>query len=790
MKPPHTRRTTQSDADWPHPGHPDSMGPGGGRAGGDGRRLIDYPRAGRQNWLRWVPSWRLLAGAGLASFGALAGLGALIYVNIEIPAEHDVARRQATVYYWADGKRMVSVGDVNRQEVALEQVPVTVQRAVVATENAGFYSDSGVSFKGIARAGLNMLKGEATQGGSTITQQFVKNAYLSQDQTISRKAREFFLSLKITNERPKEQILEGYLNTSWFGRDSYGIQAAAQAYYGISARDLNASQAALLTGLLKGADTLDPSLSPAHHERAERRWNYILDRQVETGAMTAAERATYTEFPEPKLPVKPNSQAGQIGYLVDIANKYLKNRSNLTDQDLADGGLRIYTTFEKDKVLALAGAVDRVRRQNLAPETRESDRNVQVGAASVRVDDGAVVAVYGGEDAVTHFTNNADTSGVPAGSAFKPFVYAAALEFGGPGFVPADSTGAPSELGLGESLVRSQNDAFIAAGENVGLDRVKNMAVAAGLREDSMAQLDPSFTVGTSTPSAVRLASAYTAFAGDGTGHEPYSVTRVERNGTVLSGFNPPQARRAMDPAVALEVGEALQQLGVTALGPSTLGPTRDQWFGAPVWAGATGAEDGMNSAWFIGATKVLSTSVTMFRSSPDTARLLTMDGVGGVGSERGTIFPPQIWSDYQLEVAPDSFVNVPLTPVLPVTPTPTPTEPVDDGVPADDAPVGGTPGDGTPEDGTGGDGDPADGNVVDENPVNDDPANGDDGSGSEFGPDRFGPDFGTQTSGARPLSALTSSGAQPSGASSTQRLSAQRSDAQPSRTQAFGTTS
>ncbi|WP_329063669.1 transglycosylase domain-containing protein [Streptomyces sp. NBC_01429] len=671
MKPPrtpHARRTAQSAADWPHPGVGMGMGMGmnTGPAGADprdgrGGRRVDFPRAGRRGWRRWVPSWRLLAGSALLSCAALAGLFAFVYANIEIPAEHDVARRQATVYYWADGTRMVSVGDVNRQEVRLAQIPVSVQRAVVAAENADFYTDSGVSYRGIVRAGLNMVKGEEIQGGSTITQQYVKNAYLSQDQTLSRKAREFFLSLKISQQRSKAEILEGYLNTSWFGRDSYGIQAAAQAYYGISAKDLNPSQAALLSAILKGADTLDPSLSPSHHERAERRWNYILDREVETGAMSAAERAGYTRFPEPKQPVKPNSQAGQIGYLVDIANKYLKNRSGITDQDLADGGLRVFTTFEKDKVFALADSVDRIRRQNLAPETRESDRNVQVGAASVRSGDGAVVAVYGGEDAVTHFTNNADTSSVPAGSAFKPFVYAAALEYGGLGFVPADLSGVPSSPGLNESLVGSGNDAFVAAGENVGLDKVKDMAVATGLREDSMAQLDPSFPVGTSTPSAVRLASAYTAFAGDGTGREPYSVTRVERDGAVLSGFEPPQARRAMDPAVALEVGEALQRVGT-----STLGPTRDQWFGAPVWAGRTGADDGMKSAWFIGATKELSTSVTMFRTEPESAGLLDMAGVGGDDSEQGTVFPPRIWSDYQLTVAPDSFTPVPVAPVSP----------------------------------------------------------------------------------------------------------------------------
>ncbi|MFF5564599.1 transglycosylase domain-containing protein [Streptomyces sp. NPDC012623] len=655
-RPPHARRTALSAAARPHPG----AATGTGLPGGGGRR-VDFPRAGRRGWRRWVPSWRLLAGSALLCCGALAGLFALVYANTEIPAEHDVARRQATVYYWADGTRMVSVGEVNRQEVPLAQIPLSVQRAVIAAENAGFYTDSGVSYRGIARAGLNMVKGQPVQGGSTITQQYVKNAYLSQDQTLSRKTKEFFLALKISTQRSKAEILEGYLNTSWFGRDAYGIQAASQAYYGVSAKDLNPGQAALLTAILKGADTLDPSLSPSHHERAERRWNYILDRQVETGVMSAAERARYTVFPEPKQPVKPNSQAGQIGYLVDIANKYLKNRSDLTDQDLADGGLRVFTTFEKDKVFALADSVDRIRRRNLAPGTRESDRDVQVGAASVRSQDGAVVAVYGGEDAVTHFSNNADTSNVPAGSAFKPFVYAAALEYGGLGFVPADLSGVPSTPGLDDSLVGSRNDAFVAAGENVGLDKVRDLAVATGLRPDSMARLDPAFPVGTSTPSAVRLASAYTAFAGDGTAREPYSVTRVERDGAVLGGFEPPRARRAMDPAVALEVGAALQRVGSTALGP-----TRDQWFGAPVWAGRTGADDGMNSAWFIGATRELSTSVTMFRTEPESARLLDMTGVGGADSERGTVFPPRIWSDYQLTVAPDSFTTAPVAPVPP----------------------------------------------------------------------------------------------------------------------------
>lgn len=146
--------------------------------------------------------------------------------------------------------------------------------------------------------------------------------------------------------------------------------------------------------------------------------------------MTKAERAAYQKFPEPRPTAKPTSLGGQTGYLVDIANKYIKRRSGLTDKDLARGGYRVHTTFVKAKVQQLERAVRGVRKRDLDPKKRPEDRYVEVGAASVRPDDGAVVAVYGGADAITHFANNADTAGVPVGSAFKPFVLAAALQHG------------------------------------------------------------------------------------------------------------------------------------------------------------------------------------------------------------------------------------------------------------------------------------------------------------------------------------------------------------------------
>ncbi|MFI5745953.1 transglycosylase domain-containing protein [Streptomyces sp. NPDC051644] len=635
---------------------------------------VDYPRRGRSNWRRWVPSWRQVLSGILLGFGALAGLFAVVYASVDIPVENDEARRQGTVYYWADGSQMVSVGAVNRQNVTLADIPDSMEHAVIAAENETFYSDSGVSAKGIARAAVSMVEGGETQGGSTITQQYVKNTYLSQEQSATRKFKEFFISLKLSNQQSKQEILQGYLNTSWFGRGAYGIQAAAHAYYGIPAKDLDPSQAALLAAMLKGAEQYDPAGGKGNHERAVDRWKWILDRQVETGAMTKAERAAFQKFPEPRKAAKQSSLGGQTGYLVDIANKYIKRRSGLTDKDLARGGYRVHTTFDKAKVQQLERAVRSVRGRDLDPKKRPEDRYVEVGAASVRPDDGAVVAVYGGADAITHFANNADTAGVPVGSAFKPFVLAAALQHGGgitldSGYddegrllmggtraVPAAPPGVgPGQVSvavpttLREALVESANATFVQLGKRIGLEKVKELAVAAGLREESLARLDKSFPLGTSTPSAVRMADAYTAFSNDGMRADPYSVTKVIRDGEAVEGFGKPEPRRVMDASVANDVNNTLGAVAWTRL-------AQDGKFAAFVKsmaadddlsAGATGKDDRMKSAWFIGHTKGLTTAVTMFRSKPGTPQLLGMQGVGGPDSGRGNVFPLRIWSTY-----------------------------------------------------------------------------------------------------------------------------------------------
>ncbi|MFD7662275.1 transglycosylase domain-containing protein [Streptomyces sp. NPDC059788] len=624
------------------------------------KRFIDYPRSGRGGWRRWLPSWRQQLGVTAVGAAGLTGAFAFVYAHVDIPDENAASRQEATVYYWADGSQMVSEGAVNRQNVTLAQVPDSVEHAVIAAENESFYSDSGVSLSGIARAAVNMAKGQEAQGGSTITQQFVKNTYLSQDQTLKRKVKEFFIALKLDNRKSKSEILQGYLNTSYFGRHSFGIQAAANAYYGVPAKSLDPSQGAALAALLKGAEQYDPALSEGNHRRAVQRWKWILDREVATGLMSREERAHYTTFPEPRKPVTPTSQKGQTGYLVDVAKKYLRSRTDLTDRELAHGGYRVYTTFEKDKVARLTKAVEDERRRSIDAKKRAADAYVEFGAASVRARDGAVVALYGGPDATQHFANNADTAGVPAGSAFKPFVLAAALRSSAlsePGvatrgtaepdrpYPPGASQGGVPPSNLYEGLVNSAHAPFVAVGRRLGLEPIRDLAIESGLRKESMAPLEPTFPLGTSTPSAIRLAGAYSLFGNDGNRTEPYSVTKVVHDGEPLPGLTPPAPRRVLAQEAAHGVLGALRAFAWKSLPQEIIAKLP-----RGVAAGGTGPDDRMRSAWFIGNDGApgggLTSAVTVFRAKPGAPRLLPMEGVGG-DPGFGNGLPPRIWGAY-----------------------------------------------------------------------------------------------------------------------------------------------
>ncbi|MFI9360162.1 transglycosylase domain-containing protein [Kitasatospora sp. NPDC053057] len=653
-------------------------------AGPGKKRFIDYPRFGKTGVRRWLPSWKQWLSTFLLFFATGVGVVFYLYQTTTVPQLKDLVKEQNTIYYWADGTEMTRKGDTNRQIVELSDISPNLQNAVISAENETFRTDSGIDPKGMLRAVYNMAKGGETQGASTITQQYVKNAYLSQEQTISRKLREFFITLKINQTTSKDDILKGYLNTSWFGRNANGAQAAAQAYYGVNAKDLNLCQSAMLAGLLKGANYYDPS-KPANHDRAVGRWNWILDRMVITHNATPEDRAKCTTFPEP-IPVKASSNMnGEISYLVDTVNQYVMTTDkSITQQMIDKGGLKIYTTFEKDKVDALKKAVDDVKAENLDPQKRpNNDTFVQFGAASIRPGDGAMVAIYGGDGVENgHFDNNANATGVQVGSTFKPFVLATAMQVGvqtakdsdgKPKRINADSryladdmseirkpdgslvigddgkpyrqknedSGKRGYVSLRQAMQWSYNVPFVQLNQDVGGPAVADMAVQMGIKRDSLA--DPktaTFPLGTSTISPIRMATGYGTLAASGKEAEPYSVTKVEVDGKERPGFGKKDVKVALEPAVADNVTDVLVNVAKNGTGVKT------NSLGRPV-AGKTGTTDENKSAWWVGYTPQLVTSVAMWREDPSKHDRESLNGTGGQKSIHGGDIPTDIFTRY-----------------------------------------------------------------------------------------------------------------------------------------------
>ncbi|MEV8524579.1 transglycosylase domain-containing protein [Streptomyces sp. NPDC052000] len=689
------------------PGGPGRRSAGGGAGGGrpPKRRFIDYPRYGKNGWRRWMPSWKLVSATCVGCFGVLVVFIGVAYYLVGVPDVARAATAENNVYYWADGSQMVATGgEVNRQIIPYEQIPPAMRYAVISAENKTFETDSGVDPQGIARALLNMAKGGQTQGGSTITQQYVKNARLDdQSQTITRKFKELFISIKVGATKKKSEIMAGYLNTAYYGRGAYGLQAAARTYYSKDAKDLNPSECAFLASLLKGATYFDPAGAPEidpaataqqNTKNATERWGWILDQEVKDKHMDAAERAKYTTFPMPDKPKKNANLSGQIGYLVDLAQAYAKNAN--PDIDLNKGGYQIYTTFDKKKVQEMENVVKEVRDKNIDPKKRPKvDTFVQFGAASVEVKTGAIAAIYGGEDATRHFTNNADETGAQVGSTFKPFVLAAGMEYGKrdpkkpaqqsdsdrtpvspdsiysgknklkiknyDGSVWKDENGNewlqtndggqsynPPSYGidLRYAMQESVNTPYVQLGMDVGTDKVKQVAMAAGLHDNktSMASSSvPSFSIGTSSPSAIRMAGAYATFAASGTQRDPFSVTSVKKEGKVIYQHQD-QAKSAIPAAVANNVTDVLKTVVEKGTG------THAKLDGREV-AGKTGTTDGNKSAWFVGYTPQYSTAVDMYRlDDNETSKkreFLEMFGTGGQEKIHGASFPSTIWHDY-----------------------------------------------------------------------------------------------------------------------------------------------
>ncbi len=529
---------------------------------------IDYPRAGKTGLRRLLPSWRQWLAMLFAGFAlAVAGFAAA-YALVEIPTVNETARAQTTVLYYADGETELGrLGTANRTSVAIGAVPDHVQKAVLSAEDRDFYEHGGFDPLGIARAAWNNLRGGATQGGSTITQQLAKNLYLTQERTFDRKARELVLSMKLENTLSKDQILEDYLNTIYFGRGAYGIQAASQAYFAKDVGQLTAAEGAVLASIIRSPGGYAPE---DQLERLQTRWAYVLDGMVEQGWLPQAERDA-AQFP-PIAERRPSvGLAGPGGYLVETARREL-DRLGYDEDRLSEGGLRVTTTFD---AALQAAAVEAVAEQR---PTKKAE-GVRVGLVAVEPGTGYVRAMFGGDDYQARQFNDATQSAPQAGSTFKPFALAAGLEAGveldsrwdgrsprtfevegrEPYKVTNFDDASYGRITLLKATANSVNTAYVDLGLEVGGDAVVDAARRAGIPERVEIDPGPAVVLGTASVTAYQMAGAYATFANDGE-QVPNTVILAVKSpagGTLYAAK--PKGEEAFAPEVAAGVTKALE---------------------------------------------------------------------------------------------------------------------------------------------------------------------------------------------------------------------------------------
>ncbi len=634
--------------------------PGRGGSSGSGRGK-GAPRSRRRTWLR-RGMWTAL---GLFVLGVL-GFG-VAYATTDIPEPNAMVDAQASIVYYSDGKtelaRLSDEGG-NRVSVPLDQISPHMQHAILAAEDRDFYQNSGISPTGIARAVWVAVKGgEATQGGSTITQQYVKNYFLTQDRTITRKAKEILISLKIDKQQSKDEILTNYLNTIYYGRGAYGIETAAQAYFGpkVHAKDLTPEQSALLASIIRGPSLYDPTLGDQQMKNAETRSSYILDAMVGKGWLTQQERqevdlpAMLEALPE----YKPKALGGVAGYIVDLVKKELVGKYKLTEADVQRGGLRVVSTIERAKQ---AAAVKAVR------EEQPQQKDVHEGLVSIKPNDGAIVALYGGEDFAERQLNNATQAKMQAGSTAKIFTLIAALQSGDastrtrfPGYSPqyfdefADPNGATEnarrgrvknfgdesfgEIDLLKATKNSVNTVYAELNILAGPENTMKAAEDAGVRS----KLEPNMAnvLGTDYVTVMDMANAYATIAAQGVRSDPYLVKQIGFTDKTLPTIKAePKTQQVFDKDLMSDVIDAMQQ-------PVDGGTARyvGENLGRPA-AGKTGTSESFRSAWFDGYVPQLATAVGLYRAGED-GKELAMEDLPNDGSITGGTFPTRIWTAY-----------------------------------------------------------------------------------------------------------------------------------------------
>jgi len=597
--------------------------------------------------------WRTVLGTVAALFVSLVS-GIAYGAGEAVPLPGEVKTSQASVIYYADGvTELARVGVENRTDVRLAEVPEHVQHAVLAAEDRGFRDNHGVSLTGIGRALLANAIGKEMQGASTITQQYVKNAFLSQDRTINRKLREVVLAVKANHKYSKDEILEFYLNTVYFGRGAYGIDAAAQTYFGRPVRKLSPEQGAVLAAVIKAPTGFDPA---NNFEGARDRWRYLLRAMADEGWLDRrrADTAQYPAIRKPGHSVR--SLTGPNGYVVARVERELEQRG-ISAQRLRTGGLRVVTTIDKRAQDAALNAMRAAQSQQPASN--------QGALVAVEPGSGRLRAYHGGREAYGYLDYAEGT--YPAASTFKAYVLAAAFRRGiiptdiwdgsspmllpGRGGTPLTNRDGISCPGctLEESMMLSLNTPFYALALKLGPERIAELAHEAGIRRtdhgrptlvDLPGELTPSFTradiaIGRYQVTPIDQAAGFATFASGGVHAEPFIVERAVQGGTELYRAEP-RTRRVLDPQTSANLTQVLSR---TAAQHGRLHGDRPA-------AGKTGTAQYRSSrdnsdAWMVGYTPELSVSVWLGHDRPAPLRDKAGRPIEGHG------LPVRIWQAF-----------------------------------------------------------------------------------------------------------------------------------------------
>lgn len=624
-------------------------------------RKQKYPRERRGRARKWFRRILVFTSVSLTLGMVIGGFGFwFLWSSLGLPA--DKVPSQTSFILDDSGKHellTINSGE-NRIAVALRDVPKVVRDAVIATEDQNFYTHHGVDPIGVTRALVNDLRGGALQGGSTITQQYVKQVHVGTDRTASRKVREAILAMKLEQRLSKDQILERYLNTIYFGRGAYGIQTASRAYFDKDVQNIDLQEAAYLAGLIRGPEYADVYKSP---DEARQRRNLTLDSMVRSALITP-EQAEATKAIDIKSYTKArstkNTQAGSAApgteYFTEWVHSILVQRYG--EKRVETGGLTVKTTLNVDNQRAGYQAI----YNNLKP-------NEPAGALVSIDDDGYVKAMVGGRSYEESKVNLAlgtagGGSGRQAGSTFKTFELASVLDRGaclydqyeGPGklILPGwDSDPKKPQLvsnyndenygyvTLEQATSHSINTVYA---QLVMKDGTKNL-IDAAKRAGITSNLQPvnSLVLGSVEVSPLEMANAYMTFGSRGLRATPNPILEVKNsNGETLETARP-QKTRAFDQSVADSVNQALSAVVLSGTG-------RGAQIGRPV-AGKTGTTEDYGDAWFVGYTPKLSTAIWMGYPEGNARK---MTNVRGMKISGGTL-PAQMFASYMRSAVPSS---------------------------------------------------------------------------------------------------------------------------------------